>query len=90
MLPKLIRAEYRQDYRMWLEFADGVCGEIDLEKELWGEVFDSLRDRLLFAELRLDAELGTVVWPGGADFAPEFLYQQLRPEYQLKPESSAA
>jgi len=92
MLPKLQEATYQGDYRIWLRFSDGVEGEIDLERELWGEVFQPLKDKARFAELSLDEELGTVIWPNGADFAPEFLYQQLCPDYTLKPtpESGAA
>ena len=85
MLPKLREAKYQRDYRIWLRFADGVEGEVDLESELWGDVFEPLKDKARFAEFALDGELGTVVWPGGADFAPEFLYQKLRPDYALKP-----
>ena len=85
MLPKLIAAKYQGDYRVWLKFSDGVEGEVDLEKELWGEMFQPLRDKALFAELLVSEELETLVWPNGADFAPEFLYQQLRLNYALKP-----
>ncbi|HHG83933.1 MAG TPA: DUF2442 domain-containing protein [Bacteroidetes bacterium] len=85
MLPKLQEARYQGDYRVWLKFSDGVEGEIDLEKELWGEMFEPLRDKARFSELALDKELGTIVWPNGADFAPEFLYQKLSPDYTLKP-----
>lgn len=85
MLPKLREARYRCDYRILLKFADGVEGEVDFESELWGEVFEPLKDKVLFSEFSLDAELETIVWPNGADFAPEFLYQKLRPDYALKP-----
>lgn len=85
MLPKWREAKYRRDYRIWLKFADGVEGEIDLESELWGEVFEPLKDKARFAEFALDKELETIIWPNGADFAPEFLYQKLRPNYALKP-----
>ena len=85
MLPRLREAEYQGDYRIWLKFEDGVEGEVDLEDELWGEVFQVLKDKAQFAELSLDGELETVVWPNGADFAPEFLYQKLCPDYELKP-----
>ena len=85
MLPKLTEAKYRGDYRVWLKFADGVEGEIDLEKELWGEMFEPLKQKTSFAQLSLSGELHTIVWPNGADFAPEFLYQKLRPSYALRP-----
>jgi hypothetical protein len=85
MLPKLQDLEYRGDYRIWIKFADGVEGEVDLEKELWGEMFEPLKVRARFAELSLDENLETIVWPNGADFAPEFLYEQLCPGYALKP-----
>ena len=85
MLPKLREAQYRRDCRIWLKFADGVEGEVDLEGELWGEVFEPLKDKTRFAEFALNEELETIVWPNGADFAPEFLYQKLRPNYTLKP-----
>ena len=85
MLPKLREAKYQADYRVWLKFADGTEGEVDLEQELWGDMFEPLRDKARFAQFALDEELGTIVWPNGADFAPEFLYQRLRPDYVLKP-----
>jgi hypothetical protein len=85
MLPKLREAKYQRDYLIWVKFADGVEGEIDLEAELWGEVFQPLKDKSSFAEFSLDKELETIVWPNGADFAPEFLYKKLRPNYALKP-----
>ncbi len=87
MLPRLQDARYCRDYRVWLRFADGVEGEVDLEHELWGEVFEPLKDKGLFGQLVLDRDLGTIVWPTGADFAPEFLYQKLQPDYTLRPTS---
>lgn len=79
MLPKLTEAAYQRDYRIWLKFADGVEGEINLEDELWGEMFAPLKDKSMFAKVELNSELGTIVWPNGADLAPEFLYSLLRP-----------
>jgi Protein of unknown function (DUF2442) len=71
-------AKYLHDYVLWLRFNDGAEGEIDLEKELEGEVFGSLKDRQLFQKFRVDPELETVVWENGADLAPEFLYENMR------------
>lgn len=92
MLPKLQEAKYQGGYRIWLKFADGIEGEIDLEKELWGEMFEPLKDKNYFSQLSLNGEFEIIVWPNGADFAPEFLYQQLCPDYALKstPKSGAA
>ncbi len=84
MLPRLREAKYQSDYRVWLRFEDGIEGEIDLESELWGEMFEPLKDKGMFAKFSVNKELDTIVWPNGADFAPEFLYQKLCPGYKLQ------
>ena len=63
-------------HKLALVFSDGVQREVDLAQGLSGEVFEPLRDPAFFAQAALDAELGTVVWPNGADFSPEFLYER--------------
>jgi len=84
ILPKPTKAEDKGEYRIWLKFADATEGEVDLQEELWGEMFESLKDKDLFAKFSPHKELETVVWPNGADFAPEFLYQKLRSDYALQ------
>ena len=79
MTPQLIEARYIQNYRVWLKFSDGTEGEIDLKNELWGEVFEPLKDLIKFSQVQLHPELKTLIWPSGADLAPEFLYKKLRP-----------
>jgi len=66
-------ARYIAGYRIWVAFDDGTSGEVDLEGELRGPVFEELKDRDIFAKVTVDPELETVVWPNGADLAPEFL-----------------
>ena len=73
--PKLSTAEYLNGYRLRLTFEDGRVGELDLEDQLWGEVFEPLRDIAQFRRFRIDPEFRTIVWPTGADLAPEFLYE---------------
>ena len=73
--PKLKTAEYLDGYRLRLNFEDGRVGELDLEDQLWGEVFEPLRDIEQFRDFRIDPELHTIVWPTGADLAPEYLYE---------------
>lgn len=76
MTPNITEVSYVGDYRIRIAFEDGTRGEINLESELWGEMFEPLRDPNLFRAFRIDAELQTIVWPNGADLAPEFLYEQ--------------
>lgn len=76
MIPRLKSAQYLTGYRIHLRFADGREGEIDLENELWGEVFEPLKDPALFRTFRVDTELNTITWSTGADLAPEFLYER--------------
>ena len=90
MLPRIVAAKVRSDYRVWVQFSDDTSGEIDLADDLWGEVFEPLKDPDEFSSLSVDPELGTLVWPNGADFAPEFLYQKLQPEYRLGAVSGSA
>jgi Protein of unknown function (DUF2442) len=69
---------YLHDYVLWLRFSDGVEGEVDLGEELTGEVFAPLRNQQMFARVTVHPELRTIVWPNGADFAPEFLHSLVR------------
>jgi len=63
-----------------LSFDDGSVREIDLEAELWGPVFEPLHhDAQLFRQVRVDEELGTIVWPNGADLDPDVLHGDARP-----------
>ena len=73
--PRLKTAEYLNGYRLRLTFEDGRVGELDLEDQLWGAVFEPLRDIAQFKDFRIDPELHTIVWPTGADLAPEYLYE---------------
>jgi hypothetical protein len=76
---KVTRVERLGEYRLRLTFGDGVVGAIDLADELWGEMFEPLRDPLQFNRVHVDPELGTVVWPNGADLDPEGLHDAVRP-----------
>lgn len=62
------------DHRLRLTFEDGAEGELDLSSWEWRGVFEPLEDPSYFALVTLDEELGTIVWPNGADIAPETLH----------------
>lgn len=67
-----------EGFRVHLVFEDGTAGDADLSDELWGPVFEPLKDRALFAQVSVDEVCGTIVWPNGADFAPEWLYEVVK------------
>jgi hypothetical protein len=61
-------------YKLRLRFRNGVEKTVDVTALLQGPIFEPLKDPKIFAEGRLDEICGTVVWPNGADIAPETLY----------------
>ncbi|MBF0240801.1 MAG: DUF2442 domain-containing protein [SAR324 cluster bacterium] len=76
MILHVTNAKYLEDYRVEVSFNDGRKGIVDLSKSLEGTIFNPLKNRNLFSQLRVDKELDTIVWPNGADLAPEYLYFQ--------------
>jgi len=75
MFMHVTHAKYIEDYRVWLAFNDGAEGEIDLATELHGEIFEPLKDKIFFKSFTLEGH--TLSWNNGADFAPEFLREQI-------------
>lgn len=71
-LIRVISAEYLEEYKIKLQFNDGVIGIVDLKEELYGQVFEPLKDLSFFKSFKLDT--WTLCWSNGADFSPEFLY----------------
>ncbi|NQU23605.1 MAG: DUF2442 domain-containing protein [Candidatus Nealsonbacteria bacterium] len=78
MIPKVIEAKYVRDFVLHLRFADGTEGDVDLGDKLGGGVFAPLCDPAYFRQATVHPELHTVVWPNGADFAPEFLHERVQ------------
>jgi hypothetical protein len=67
--------EITGSYKMSLWFNNEESVEVDLENELEGEIFEPLKEPDFFKKAYLNEETGTVEWPNGADFAPEFLLE---------------
>lgn len=66
--------KYIDNYRLKLTFEDSKVKIIDLKNELYGEIFEPLKDIGFFRQAYVDADLETVSWPNGADLCPDFLY----------------
>jgi len=77
MYYNVIEAKYVRDFIVWVKFEDGSAGEIDLASELWGPVFEPLKEPGFFRQVAV-ADYGTIAWPNGADLAPEFLYDRVQ------------
>ncbi|HYU59933.1 MAG TPA: DUF2442 domain-containing protein [Solirubrobacterales bacterium] len=61
-----------------LTFRDGLEGKVDVLDRMRGPVFEHARTPEGFAKVVVDLETGTIVWPGGADLAPDTLYERVR------------
>ena len=71
MFPTLKSIEYLDGYVIRATLDDGTRRDLDFELHLWGPVFEPLKDLAIFRAGRIDLEAQTVVWPNGADVAPE-------------------
>ena len=74
----VIEARQVSGYILRIKFRDRTEGKIDLAPELVGTIFQPLKDPEQFKLFRVDPEFHTLVWPNGADFAPEFLHDHVR------------
>ena len=70
----IVSAEVVGDHRLHIEFDDHTQKTVDLMPLLDGHVLEPLCDPKYFASVVVDAIVGMVVWPKGADFALEALY----------------
>ena len=75
MILRIVSARTAGPFLLELVFNDGVHKTVDLRPLLTGSVFQPLRDATYFEQVSLDEVCGTVVWPNGADFAPEALHE---------------
>src|SRR5688500_7550481 len=73
-LPAVVSVTVEGPYQLRLVFDNGLTKSVDLRRELWGPAFESLLDPEVFRLVSVDEDLGTIAWPNGADFSPEFLY----------------
>jgi len=77
MLHRIVGAEAREDYCLWVRFEDGSEGEVDLGDLVGRGVFASWSDPAVFRSVFIDEESGTVAWPRGIDLAPDGLYREV-------------
>jgi hypothetical protein len=79
MILHVTKMEYKEDYKVYVEFNDGFTGIIDFKERLeneQGEWVRELLDPAMFKTVHLD--LNTLCWDNEVDFAPEYLYSQVK------------
>jgi len=90
MIPQVIEAQYIREFTIHLRFKDGTEGDVDLSQELYGELFEPLKETEKFTAFTIHPEFHTLCWPNGADLAPEFLYEKVQiSAYPIRGETTA-
>jgi hypothetical protein len=74
MILRIVEAQVCGSQSLRLNFSDGTSKRVNVRTLLEGPIFEPLQDPTYFARMVLDPLCGTVVWPNGADFAPEALH----------------
>ena len=62
-------------YKIRVVFEDNTKQTIDLQFMLSGPMYGPLKDPVVFCAVKIDREVGTIVWPNGSDFDPATLYK---------------
>ncbi len=78
LTPHLTTVAVRAHGVLGLVFDDGLTGDVEVLSRMNGPVFEHARTPEGFAAAELDPESGTVTWPGGADLAPDTLYERVK------------
>jgi hypothetical protein len=74
-----------EGFTVRLGLSDGSEKTVDLDPYLRGPIFEPLRqDPAIFRQVSVDQELGTIVWPNGADIDPDVLILERTPESWLQ------
>ena len=71
----VVDASYLDAYRLKIRFENDEDRLVDLSGHLDGPVFEPLKDLTYFRHFQVNHDIDTVVWPNGADFSPDFLYE---------------
>ena len=72
------KAELKDEYKVFVEFNDGINGIIDFKEKINNDhrqIVRDLFDKNLFKTVKVDMD--TLCWDNGVDFAPEYLYERI-------------
>lgn len=75
--PRLQKIRVLDRWKVWLRFADGSEGEVDLSNVAGRGQFKRWDDDAFWRAATIDPETGTLCWPGGIDLDPHVLYHEV-------------
>ncbi|OQX82454.1 MAG: hypothetical protein B6D64_00235 [Bacteroidetes bacterium 4484_276] len=70
------KADYISDFKMELTFSNGIIGIVDFRDKFDLPIYKPLQNKDFFKTFKLNS--WTIEWENGADYAPEFLYEQIK------------
>jgi len=78
MVPRVVSVRHLKDYELEIGFTDGTVANLDFRGRIAGRggVFEALQAIDFFAQVAVDGEAGTLVWPNGVDLCPDVLYAE--------------
>ncbi len=78
MFPRVSGVRHLKDFELEISFSDGAVANLDLGTRFAGRggVFEALQSIDFFAQVVVDREAGTLVWPNGVDLCPDVLYAE--------------
>lgn len=76
MMPKPVAVKPLPNFRIWLQYDDGVEGQVDLSDLAGRGVFSAWNDPAFFEAVRLGSH-GAIEWGAELDLCPDALYLQL-------------
>ena len=77
----VVRAELKDEYKIFVEFNDGINGIIDFKEKLSNDHRQIIKDLLDLDKFKtVKVDMDTLCWDNGVDFAPEYLYEKIMEE----------
>jgi hypothetical protein len=78
MISKPIEVKALENYYLWIRFEDGVEGTLDLSSLIAKEIFNILRNPIIFATVYIDTYSHAVAWNSELEICPDTIYLKLR------------
>lgn len=73
---RLREATYAGEYRVHVRFDKALEADIDFSDMLQHPFFAPLKDKQLFAQVKVNDEVHVLQWPGDIDMAPEITFER--------------